>query len=281
MNTIVGICLFKNEDIYCERVVSNILDFCDKILIIDNESTDKTLDIVSNKFGRNPKVTIIKCSDHTLTGRYTYEYFKTKSFLFAVDGDEIYDPVGLSKIREKIKNGDYDNCWKISGSSFHVEEWNEQDDTPNLSGFTCPPNKHVVKLYNFNVIESWTQGERLHGAGPSPYPNYIEENIKVKFANESGQTESQIVPWGFSNLKCLHMCFVPRSSKDLEIRESCNVPDSRSLANNSHSKTGDSTTKNLKYRPAPEGHDLDYKPKKYGSGNTHKLPLTSLKNFLA
>ena len=120
MNTIVGICLFKNEDIYCEKVVSNILDFCDKILIIDNESTDKTLDIVSHKFARNPKVTIIRCSDHTLSGRYTYEYFKTKTFLFAVDGDEIYDPVGLRKIREKIKNGDYDNCWKISGSSFHV-----------------------------------------------------------------------------------------------------------------------------------------------------------------
>ena len=58
------------------------------------------------------------------------------------------------------------------------------------------------------------------------------------------------------------MCFVPRSSKDLDIREA-------------------STSKNLKYRPAPEGHDLDYKPKKYVSGNTHKLPLTSLKNFLA
>jgi hypothetical protein len=66
------------------------------------------------------------------------------------------------------------------------------------------------------------------------------------------------------------VCFIPRSSKDLEVRESCNVHDPKSL----------STTKNLKYRPAPSGHDLDYKPKKYGSGRPHKVPISTLKDFL-
>jgi hypothetical protein len=186
--------------------------------------------------------------------------------LFAVDGDEIYDPVGLGKIKKNIKDGEYDSSWKISGNSFHIEEWTKD----SMSGFTCPPNKHVVKLYNFNVIDNWTQGERLHGSGHSPYPSYIESEIDVKFCNEKGQPENQIIPWGFSNLRCLHTCFVPRSSKDLEVRESCNVENSRSL----------STTKNLKYRPAPSGHDLDYKPKKYGAGLPHIMPILTLKNFL-
>jgi glycosyltransferase involved in cell wall biosynthesis len=254
MNDIVGICLFKNEDVYAKRVVSNIVDFCDKIIIVDNNSTDKTLDVVRHHFGGLPKVNIIKCHDHRLTGKLTYEYFKTKNFLFAVDGDEIYDPTGLKKIRKRIKEGFYDKNWKISGSSFHVQEWKDT----HLSGFTCPPNKHVVKLYNFNVINDWTQGERLHGAGPSPYPNYIEDKISLKFCNEDGNAENQIVPFGFSNLRCLHMCFMPRSSKDLESREAGS----------------------LKYRPAPSGHDLDYKPKKYGTGNTHDIRISSLGNFL-
>ena len=266
MNEIIGICLFKNEDIYAKRVVSNIIDFCDKLIIIDNESTDDTLEIVRDNFSRNFKVKIIRCSNHAQTGKYTYEFFKTKTFLFAVDGDEIYDPVGLERIRKDIKDGVYDSSWKISGNSFHVEEWT--DDW--ISGFTCPPNKHVVKLYNFNVIDDWIQGERLHGMGVSPYPSYIESQIDVKFCNEKGQPQNQIIPWGFSNLRCLHTCFMPRSSKDLGVRESCNVADARSL----------STTKNLKYRPAPSGHDLDYKPKKYGSGTPHIVPISTLKNFL-
>lgn len=266
MNKIVGICLFKNEDIYAKRVVSNIIDFCDELIIIDNESTDDTLEIVRDNFSRNFKVKIIRCSNHAQTGKYTYEFFNTKTFLFAVDGDEIYDPVGLERIRKNIKDGAYDSSWKISGNSFHIEEWT--DDW--ISGFTCPPNKHVVKLYNFNVIDNWIQGERLHGSGHSPYPSYIESQIDVKFCNEKGQPQNQIIPWGFSNLRCLHTCFMPRSSKDLGVRESCNVVDARAL----------STTKNLKYRPAPSGHDLDYKPKKYGSGTPHRSPTSTLKNFL-
>ena len=59
MNEIIGICLFKNEDIYAKRVVSNIIDFCDKLIIIDNESTDDTLEIVRDNFSRNFKVKVI------------------------------------------------------------------------------------------------------------------------------------------------------------------------------------------------------------------------------
>lgn len=39
---IVGICLIKNEDYYIEQVLKNIMDFCDKIIVLDNMSEDNT-----------------------------------------------------------------------------------------------------------------------------------------------------------------------------------------------------------------------------------------------
>jgi len=255
MNKIVGICLFKDEEIYAETVIHNIIDFCDKIIIIDNNSTDKTFDIVRKRFSSSPKVTMLKMEDHLASGRMTYSFFGSKTFLFAVDGDEIYDRDGLKAMRQRIKNGFFDKVWKISGTSFHV---NDVSSTC-VSGFSCPPNKHVTKLYNFNVINSWDQGERLHGVGLNPQPYYKESLIDVKFANERGLEESNQVDWRFSEFRCLHMCFVRRSQRDSE-------------DSNFRCEAGF-------YRPAPIGHDFNYKAIKYGLGPTLKIKRSTLKPF--
>ena len=45
---IVGIVLVKNEDIYIERVLLNILEFCDEIIVADNISSDRTGSIIKD-----------------------------------------------------------------------------------------------------------------------------------------------------------------------------------------------------------------------------------------
>ena len=44
---IVGIMLVKNEDVYIEHAIRNVMAFCDKIIIFDHQSTDHTFEICS------------------------------------------------------------------------------------------------------------------------------------------------------------------------------------------------------------------------------------------
>ena len=37
---IIGIVLVKNEELYIERVLNNIKDFCDEIIVADNLSSE-------------------------------------------------------------------------------------------------------------------------------------------------------------------------------------------------------------------------------------------------
>lgn len=53
---IVGICLLYNEDIFIHRMLTNIYAFCDRILVADHKSTDKTPEIVKRFWNQAPKV---------------------------------------------------------------------------------------------------------------------------------------------------------------------------------------------------------------------------------
>ena len=52
---IIGVCLVKDEDIYIHRALTNIYGFCDRILVLDNNSTDKTRIIVESLAEINTK----------------------------------------------------------------------------------------------------------------------------------------------------------------------------------------------------------------------------------
>lgn len=45
-NQIIGIILVKNEDIFINKVIENISNFCDRIIVTDHQSDDNTPDIV-------------------------------------------------------------------------------------------------------------------------------------------------------------------------------------------------------------------------------------------
>lgn len=48
MTQIIGICQIRNEEHYIERVITNIYEFCDRIIVLDNNSGDRTPVIVSH-----------------------------------------------------------------------------------------------------------------------------------------------------------------------------------------------------------------------------------------
>jgi hypothetical protein len=72
-----------------------------------------------------------------------------------------------------------------------------------------PPSRSITKLYNYAAIEAWTGdgSERLHGGTIEFRPGYDESSV-----DNLGERLS----WDESPLRCLHACFVRRSSRDAE-----------------------------------------------------------------
>ena len=111
MTKIIGICLIKNEDLFIEYAIRNCIDFCDKILILDNKSIDNTFNIITNLKSEYSKISIISVNNCKDTNKYINKYAGTDTWIFGVDGDEIYDKSGLSNIRKLILDGKFNNYY--------------------------------------------------------------------------------------------------------------------------------------------------------------------------
>jgi glycosyltransferase involved in cell wall biosynthesis len=202
---IIGILLVRNEDIFIERIVSNIIDFCDEIIVADNNSTDRTADVVMSMRKKNPKIKYYFITHPAQSHELIVRYADSPTWIFAVDGDELYDPRGLDILRRKILLGEYDKRWMIFGNVLHCIEINQERQI--AWGYLTPPCRSMTKLYNFAIIKSWEGPcpERLHGGTISFYPTYSKQK-KFPLYEE--------MEWEVSYFRCLHLCFLRRSSQD-------------------------------------------------------------------
>jgi glycosyltransferase involved in cell wall biosynthesis len=203
---IVGIVLVRNEDRFVRQAVSNILGFCDRILLVDNGSRDQTPLILRELASENPEKTSFLAIRHPRESHDLLKpYAGTPTWIFAVDGDETYDPERLKSFRLRLLAGEFDNHWMILGNVHHCDHL---DVTAGVAeGYSTPPGRSITKLYNFAAIKSWDGNtpERLHGENPDFLPGYNEQ-MKRQLQNEFS--------WETSPLRCLHLCFLSRSSLD-------------------------------------------------------------------
>lgn len=201
MKKIIGISLIKNEDIFVERAIENVIDFCDKLIILDNNSNDDTWSILSRLANKYKKINLMKWEDHHNSHLVIDEYIGGDYWIFGVDGDEIYDPKGLKKLKPLILNANYDNYFNIKGQSLHCSK----NEYPFFYGYMHGA-KSICKLYNFSILKSWNQRERLHHGRIK-----LKNGLERKTLNMDMNQES----WDNSFFRCLHMCFMKRSSLDL------------------------------------------------------------------
>ena len=201
----MGIFLVRNEDFFVAQAVHNVAAFCDTLLLCDHKSSDRTGSILHELAAELPGA-----SFHALEHpRESHELLKpfagTRTWVFGVDGDEIYDPAGLEAFRPRLLSGEFDAWWRMKGNVIHCLEL---DQVANQArGHACPPSRSITKLYNFAAIKSWEGDtiERLHGGLISFRPgwdNAMKLNIQDKTA------------WSASPLRCLHLCFLPRSASE-------------------------------------------------------------------
>lgn len=221
---IIGISLVRNEDLHVEWALRNAIPFCDLLIVADHQSQDGTAGILRKLKEEYPgKLEVHRIVDTVESQSFLVPFMGKKTWIFGVDGDEIYDPAGLVKLRTLLLEGAYADWWVVFGNVLNCIEINR--DEGYARGFLAPPCRSMTKLYNFNMIKSWeASGQRLHG-----------DNIRFKAGYDASLRLDlhQQVSWEESYFRCLHTCFMPRSSRDsLEgnntIRGRLNVSENRS-----------------------------------------------------
>ncbi len=201
---IVGIVLVRNEDVFVEQAIRNVAGFCDRIHAVDHVSTDGTWQILRALEGEYPQLDVRRShhagDSHTLLEPYA----GTETWVFGVDGDELYDPRGLPEMRARLLRGEFNEAWFVKGNVLHCDAVDVEGR--RASGWLAPPARSVTKLFNFAAIDAWDGPvpERLHGGNPVFRPGYYWE--KTRWLRDEHE-------WADSPFRCLHGCFLRRSSR--------------------------------------------------------------------
>ena len=204
---IVGIVLVRNEDVFVEQAVRNVAEFCDRIHAVDHVSTDGTWDVLQALADRYEHLDVRRVRHAGVSHELLEGYAGTSTWVFGVDGDELYDPQRLPGFREELLGGTYDGVFKVASNVLNCVVLDVEGR--QASGYLSPPSRSITKLYNFGAIESWAGdgSERLHGGTIVFRPGYEEGSV-----DNIGERLS----WDETPLRCLHACFLRRSSGDPE-----------------------------------------------------------------
>ena len=201
----IGILLVQNEDLFLHRAVSNVLAFCDRILIADHQSSDGTFDIAQELASAHPKVEAHRIRDPRESSEMLEPFANTRTWVLGVDGDEIYDPAGLAQTRGELAGGLWSEWWVVFGNVLNCDELDLT--TKRARGWMAPPCRSMTKLYNFAAIQRLDPDspQRLMGRHNVFNPGYDELKRLDLY---------QAVAWDEARFRCVHACFLPRSSRE-------------------------------------------------------------------
>ena len=215
---IVGISLVRNEDLFVEQALRNVLEFCDELILADNGSRDGTLPILERIVAEHPgKAHLHRIGHPSESHDLIKGYAGQDVWVLGVDGDELYDPARLRDFKRTLLAGELDDTWLVRGNALHCDELAE--DRSAAAGWLSPPSPSMTKLHNFRLIEAWDgpSPERLHGTAGLRFKDGASER-KYELMREFS--------WDESPFRCLHLCFVRRSTQERKGQARWNIPDS-------------------------------------------------------
>jgi Glycosyl transferase family 2 len=259
MTQIAGIVLVRNEDVFVEQAIRNVAEFCDRIHVVDHVSDDDTWEIVRSLARELEQVDARRSRNAADAQRVLEQYVGTRTWVVGVDGDELYDPSGLARFRRDLLAGAHNDVFRLKAHVLNCDALDVEAGT--AAGWLAPPSRPITKLFNFAAVTSWTNSpDPLQGGDVVFRPGYGWES-RSDLADET--------TWETDPLRCLHMCFLRRSSREVETRTRRNLDESREF---DRGPVG--TIKRLVRRPQPAPHILaleregkDWKREWYARGD--------------
>ena len=114
-------------------------------------------------------------------------------------------PGWAGAFRAQLLAGAHREYFSLKSNVLNVTELDRERRT--ATGYLSPPSRSITKLFNFAAIDSWTKCYRqyMHDGEIAFRPGYDRESIGVL---------SEQHAWEESPLRCLHVCFLRRSSLD-------------------------------------------------------------------
>jgi glycosyltransferase involved in cell wall biosynthesis len=231
--------LVHNEDEFVERALRNALPLCDHFHVADHMSIDGTWDVIRRMSAELPTVEPVRVRDTGDSHALVEGYAGTDTWVFGVDGDELYDPARLARFREDLLGGAYREFFSLKSNVLNVTELDTSNNT--ATGYLAPPSRSITKLFNFAAIDAWANCHRqyMHDGDIAFRPGYTRESIGV-LGDRFG--------WDDSPLRCLHACFLRRSSLDPpEIAGRSRLSPSERVAMEARQVSA--------WRPVPNGHN--------------------------
>jgi hypothetical protein len=204
MTRIIGSVLVRNEDVFVEQSIRNVAGFCDRIHAVDHVSTDRTWEILQTLAREFDHLDVHRSSNSGSAQRHLEAYAGTDTWVVGVDGDELYDPAGLEQLRRDLLAGVHGDVFRIKA---HVLNCDELDLAAGAAGgWLAPPSRPITKLFNFDAVESWRDSPDPLQAG--------DVTFRPGQHWESRKDLADSTTWETDPLRCLHVCFLPRSSRD-------------------------------------------------------------------
>ena len=202
---VVGISLVRNEDRFVAQALRNVSHFCDRLIVAEHMSTDETPEVLRGLAEELDHLEVHRIRHSAESHALIEGLAGSDTWVLSVDGDELYDPDGLERLRSELEDGRFDDVFRIRPAGLHCDELDE--DAGKARGYLSPPSRPLVGLLNFAAIDSWTgvRDERLHGG---------EITFRPGFGIESWRHLGDELGWERSPFRDLHVCFLRRSSQD-------------------------------------------------------------------
>jgi hypothetical protein len=218
---VIGIVLVHDEDVFLERAIRNVADFCDRIHAVDHVSRDRTPEILRGLAAELDHLDVRRARHAAASHRVLEQYAGTRTWVIGVDGDELFDPGALARLRSELEAGALAEFFMVKA---HVLNCDELDEEAGIArGWMAPPSRPVTKLFNLAAVDAWTGcAERLHGGDPVFRPGFGWKPWGDIAARESWETDP---------LRCVHTCFLRRSSLegDEEVGHRRNLDETRAF----------------------------------------------------